>query len=70
MLREKEEIVKQFESDVSKKDQMIAIEGGHRQDAILELAQVREATQEERCAMNEKSIEAEFWKSTAKGRDA
>ena len=67
MLREKEEIVKQYESDVSKKDQMIAIEGGHRQDAILELAQVGEATQEERCTMNEKSIEAEFWKSTAKG---
>ena len=30
LLREKEEIVKQYESDVSKKDQMIAIEGGHR----------------------------------------
>ena len=28
LLREKEEIVKQYESDVSKKDQMIAIEGG------------------------------------------
>ena len=38
---------------------MIAIEGGHRQDAILELAQVREATQEERCTMDEKSKEAE-----------
>ena len=67
LLREKEEIVKQYESDVSKKDQMIAIEGGHRQDAVFELAQVREATQEERCTMNEKSKEAEFWKSTAKG---
>ena len=67
LLREKEEIVKQYESDVSKKDQMIAIEGGHRQDAILELAQVREATQEERGAMDEKSKEAECWKSTAKG---
>ena len=43
LLREKEKIVKQYESDVLKKDQMIAIEGGHRQDAILELAQVREA---------------------------
>ena len=60
LLREKEEIVKQYESDMSKKDQMIAIEGGHRQDAILELAQVREATQEERCTMDEKSKEAEF----------
>ena len=66
LLREKEEIVKQYESDVSKKDQMIAIEGGHCQDAIMELAQVREATQEER-TMDEKSKEAEFWKSTAKG---
>ena len=46
---------------------MIAIEGGHRQDAILEFAQVREATQGERCTMDEKSKEAEFWKSTAKG---
>ena len=64
LLREKEEIVKQYESDVSKKDQMIAIEGGHRQDAILELAQVREATQEERRTMDEKSKEAA---STAKG---
>ena len=67
LLREKEEMVKQYESDVSKKDQMIAIEGGHRQDAVFELAQFREATQEERCTMNEKSKEAEFWKSTAKG---
>ena len=67
LLREKEEIVKQYESDVSKKDQMIAIEGGHRQDAIIELAQIREATQEERCTMDEKSKEVEFWKSTAKG---
>ena len=66
LLCEKEEIVKQYESDVSKKGQMIAIEGGHRQDAVFELAQVREATQEERCTMNEKSKEAEFWKSTAK----
>ena len=64
LLREKEEIVKQYESNVSKKDQTIAIEGGHRQDAIIELAQIREATQEERCT---KSKEAEFWKSTAKG---
>ena len=67
LLREKEEIVKQYESDVSKKDQMIAIEGGHRQDAILELAQVREAKQEERCTMDEKSKEAEYWRLTAKG---
>ena len=67
LLREKEEIVKRYESDVSKKDQMIAIEGVHRQEAILELAQVREATQEERCTTDEKSREAEFWKSTAKG---
>ena len=71
LLREKEEIVKQYESDVSKKDQMIAIEAGHRQDAVIELAQARaqarEATQEERCTMDEKSKEAEFWKSTAKG---
>ena len=58
LLREKEEIVKQYESDVSKKDQMIAIEGGHRQDAVMELAQIREATQEERCTMDEKSKEA------------
>ena len=61
LLREKEEIVKQDESDVSVKDQMIAIEGGHRQDAILELAQVKEAKQEERCTMDEKSKEAEYW---------
>ena len=67
LLREKEEIVKQYESDVSKKGQMIAIEGGHRQDAILELAQVREEKREERSTMDEKSKEAEFWKSTAKG---
>ena len=67
LLREKDEIVKQYESDVSKKDQMIAIEGGHRQDAILELAQVREAKQEERCTMDEKSKEAEYWRLTAKG---
>ena len=67
LLREKEEIVKQYESDVLKKDQMIAIEGGHRQDAILELAQVREAKQEERCTMNEKSKEAEYWRLSAKG---
>ena len=67
LLREKEEIVKQHESVVSKKDQMIAIEGGQRQDAILEMAQIREATQEERCTMDEKSKEAEFWRSTAKG---
>ena len=67
LLREKEEIVNRYESDVSKKDQMIAIEGGHRQDAIMELAQIREATQEERRTMDEKSKEAEFWKSTAKG---
>ena len=46
---------------------MIAIEDGHRQDAILELAQVREAAEGERCTMDEKSKEAEFWKSTAKG---
>ena len=65
--REKEEIVKEYESDVSKKDQMIAIEGGHRQDAILELAQVREAKQEEWCTMDEKSKEAECWRLTAKG---
>ena len=39
LLCEKGEIVKQYESDVLQKDQMIAIEGGHRQDAILELAQ-------------------------------
>ena len=44
LLRGKEEIVKQYEPDVSKKDQMIAIEGGHRQDAVIELAQIREAT--------------------------
>ena len=68
LLREKEEIVKQYESDVSKKDQMIAIEGGDRQGAVIELAQIREATQEGRCTMNEKSKEAEFWKSTAKGK--
>ena len=67
LLREKEEIVKQYESDVSKKDQMIAIEGGHRQDAILELAQVKEEKQEERCTMDEKSREAEYWRMTAKG---
>ena len=67
LLREKEEIVKQYESDVSKKDQMIAIEGGHRQDAILELAQVKEEKQEERCTMDEKSREAEYWRLTAKG---
>ena len=67
LLREKEEIVKQYESDVSKKDQLMAIEGGHRQDAVIELAQIREATQEERCTMDEKSKGAEFWKSTAKG---
>ena len=67
LLREKEEIVKQYESDVLKKDQMIAIEGSHRQDAILELAQVREAKQEERCTMDEKSKEAEYWRLTAKG---
>ena len=67
LLREKEEIVKQYESDVSMKDQMIAIEGGHRQDAILELAQVKEAKQEERCTMDEKSKEAEYWRLTAKG---
>ena len=46
---------------------MIAIEGGHRQDAIMELAQVREAKQEERCTMDEKSKEAEYWRLTAKG---
>ena len=67
LLREKEEIIRQYESDVSKKDQMIAIEGGRRQDAILELAQVREAKQEERCTMEEKSKEAEYWRLTAKG---
>ena len=67
ILREKEEIVKQYESDVLKKDQMIAIEGSHRQDAILELAQVRETKQEERCTMDEKSKEAEYWRLTAKG---
>ena len=67
LLREKEEIVKQYESDVSMKDQMIAVEGGHRQDAILELAQVKEAEQEERCTMDEKSKEAEYWRLTAKG---
>ena len=67
LLREKEEIVKQYESDVLKKDQMIAIEGSHRQDAILELAQVREAKQEERRTMDEKSKEAEYWRLTAKG---
>ena len=67
LLREKEEIIRQYESDVSKKDQMIAIEGGHRQDAIMELAQVREAKQEERCTMDEKSKEAEYWRLTAKG---
>ena len=64
LLREKEEIVKQYESDVSKKDQIIAMEGCQRQDVILEMAQVREATQEERRTMDEKSKEAEFWKST------
>ena len=53
LLREKEEIVKQHQSGVSMKDQMIAIEGGHRQDAILELAQVKEAKQEERCTIDE-----------------
>ena len=52
LLRKKEEIVKQYESDVLKKDQTIAIEGSHRQDAILELAQVREAKQEERRTMD------------------
>ena len=62
LLREKEEIVKQYESDVSKKDQMIAIEGGHRQDAILELAQVREAKQEERYTMAQ--ARREFCSST------
>ena len=31
-------MVKQYESDALKKDQMIAIEGSHRQDAILELS--------------------------------
>ena len=67
LLREKEEIVKQYESDVSMKDQMIAVEGGHRQDAILELAQVKEAKQEERCTMDEKSKEAEYWRLTAQG---
>ena len=67
LLREKEEIVKQYESVVSKKDQMIAIEGGQRQDAILEIGQIRDATQEERCTMDEKLKEAEFWRSTAKG---
>ena len=67
LLREKEEIVKQYESDVSMKDQMIAVEGGHRQDAILELAQVKEEKQEERCTMDEKSKEAEYWRLTAKG---
>ena len=46
---------------------MIAIEGSHRQDAILELAQVREAKQEERRTMDEKSKEAEYWRLTAKG---
>ena len=55
LLREKEEIVKQYELVVSKKDQMIAIEGGQRQDAILEMAQIKEATQKERCTMDEKS---------------
>ena len=67
LLREKEEIVKQYESDVSMKDQIIAVEGGHRQDAILELAQVKEEKQEERCTMDEKSREAEYWRLTAKG---
>ena len=67
LLREKKEIIKQYESDVSKKDQMIAIEGGHRRDAIMELAQVREAKQEERCTMDEKSKEAEYWRLAAKG---
>ena len=52
VFREREEIVKQYESDVSKKDQMIAIEGGHHQDAVMELAQIREATQEERCTIH------------------
>ena len=46
---------------------MIAMEGGHRHDAVIELAKIREATQEERCTMDEKSKEAEFWKSTDKG---
>ena len=41
---------------------MIAVEGGHRQDAILELAQVKEEKQEERCTMDEKSKEAEYWR--------
>ena len=36
---------------------MIAIEGGHREDAILELAQVRDEKQEERSTMDEKSKE-------------
>ena len=63
LLREKEEIVKQYEFVVSKKGQMIAMEGSHRQDAILEMAQIRQATQEERCTMDEKSKEAEFRKS-------
>ena len=35
--------------------------------SILELAQVREAKQEERCTMDEKSKEAEYWRLTAKG---
>ena len=38
-----------------------------RQDAMLELAQVKEAKQEERCTMDEKSKEAEYWRLTAKG---
>ena len=63
----KEEIVRQYESDVSMKDQMIAVEGSHRQDVILELAQVKEEKQEERCTMDEKSKEAEYWRLTAKG---
>ena len=40
----------------SKKDQMIAIEGGHRQDAILEMARFREATQEERRTIQLKDV--------------
>ena len=51
------------------KDQMIAVEGGHRQDAILELAQVKEEKQEERCTMDEKSKEPEYWRLTAKVRN-
>ena len=64
LLREKEEIIKQYESDVSKKNQMIAIEGGHRQDAI---GPGQRSKTRVWCTMDEKSKEAECWKMTAKG---